>query len=287
MLPALWLTCKRLAVLAPGIIVVAVFAGVIVPYFSQRVHFAIVVALAYLLAAYVIIPAIWRTLRLMAPAKHLPLYCTTPDGFASDPINIGLIGSRRQLVETMEAAGWQIARPITPRSITHTMYAIIFDRSFPTTPMSSLYLFGRKQDISFERELIEEGRGHRQHVRFWATSLIDLEDAGPIKVKHLNHKERQAADKLLWAGAASHDIGITFAKGVLQLTHAVASNTNYARGTIIRQLESLDLAKLLSLIRLDNPYRLPNFAWSRTLQSDGQMAVMELTKEPADLTIDN
>ncbi len=47
-------------------------------------------------------PALIRLFRIIHPPDHLPLYCVTPDGFASDPLNIGLISTRRQLIHAME-----------------------------------------------------------------------------------------------------------------------------------------------------------------------------------------
>ncbi len=271
-----WLLAKRFAVLVPGIAVAYLATRTLLPYFNNRLPLAAAAFVTYILVAYFIIPFVWRFLRLLMPPSHLPLYCVTPDGFASDPINIGLVGSRKQLISAMETAGWHVIQPTTPRTVARMVWAIIFRRSFPGTPISNLYLFGRKQDISFEVELLEQGRGHRHHVRFWATTLSDIQTIESSKTKSSNREELELADHLLWAGAASRDIGITFAKGTFQLTHAVSPNTNGERALIVRQLESHGLAGSISSIHLYRPYYLPNFAWSRSLRTDGIMAVLRL-----------
>lgn len=274
----LWLLLKRFVVLVPGIAVAYLSTLTLVPYFNHRVPLALAVFISYVIAAYAIIPFVWRMLRALFPIQHLPLYCVTPDGFASDPLNIGLVGSRKQLIKTMAIAGWHQVKPTTPRTIVTMIFAILFKRSYPGTPISNLYLFGRKQDIGFEIQLAEEGRGHRHHIRFWATTLNDIQDVDNAKIKSRSRKEQNIADRLLWAGAASRDIGITLAKGNFQLTHAVAPNTNRERSLIVRQLESKGLAEEVTTIRLYHAYRLPNFAWSRYLQTDGKMTIMRLKK---------
>lgn len=272
----LWLLLKRFAVLVPGVAVAYLSTLTLVPYFHHRVPLALAIFITWIIVAYAIIPFVWRMLRVLFPIQHLPLYCVTPDGFASDPLNIGLIGSRHQLTACMEAAGWHRVKPTTPHTVITMILAILFRRPYHGTPISNLYLFGRKQDIGFEIQLIEEGRGHRHHVRFWATTLHDLQGNDATRIQHRSKKEQAIANRLLWAGAASRDIGVTFAKGTLQLTHMVAPNTNRERTLIVRQLESQNLAKEVTTIRLYHPYRLPNFAWSRYLQTDGKMTIMRL-----------
>src|SRR5579872_6382295 len=100
---------KRFAVLLPGIAIAYVSARDIFPFLDKRLPIEAAVLLTYILGAYILIPATLRGWRLIVPAKHLPLYCVTPDGFASDPLNIGLVGSRKQLIDAMQTIGWHVA----------------------------------------------------------------------------------------------------------------------------------------------------------------------------------
>lgn len=281
MLSYLWLAFKRFAVLIPGLAVAYVSVRGIFPYFHHRLPLALAIFATYLLGAYVLIPAVLRAWRLLIPATHLPLYCVTPDGFASDPLNIGLIGSRKQLIETMEAAGWHVAKPFTPLSVAATILAIVLRRPYHGTPMSSLYLFGRRQDIGFEKQLTEHGRGHRHHVRFWATTLDDIQNIDRQRIHSRSYQEQLIADKLLWVGAASRDVGIALAMQTFQLTHAVASDTNLERDLIARELTKAKLARRLTDVRLHRSYRLTNRAWSRSLLTDGIMTILRLSAKTA------
>jgi hypothetical protein len=162
-------SAKRFAVLVPGIVIAYISAHTVYPIFDQRVTQVLAIFFTYVLTAYVLIPVGIRVLRIFIPARHLPLYCVTPDGFASDPINIGVIGTRQELVAAMQKAGWSVADEHTASNIAREIIFTVLRRSYPTAPMSSLFLFGRKQDVGFE--VARAGRGNRHHVRFWATTF--------------------------------------------------------------------------------------------------------------------
>jgi len=271
-----WLFCKRILLLVPGIAATIFAAHNVLPYFEKHIPLWAAILPSYVLVAYGIIPAVIRSWRFFFPTKHLPLYCITPDGFASDPINIGLIGSRTQLIEAMEASGWHMAKPLNLPTILATIGAVVLKRSYERMPISPLFLFGRPQDLAFERQLLEEGRGHRHHVRFWATTLSDIE-SGLDTARPLSRREQAVADKMLWAGAASRDIGISFIAGTLQLTHLVSPDTNHERGLLTRELEVRGLAETVSVMPLHQPYDLPNRAgWARILHTDGKMTLLRL-----------
>ena len=145
--------------------------------------------------------------------------------------------------------------------------------------MSTLYLFGRKLDIGFEKLLTtKKGRGHRHHVRFWATTFSDIDRLGPDTIHWYDRRKPRTAN-LLWVGAASRDIGITFVKHTLQLTHMVIPDTNSERELIVAQLTGAESAETLAIIRLVSPYKLINRAWRGWhgyLLSDGKMTIVRL-----------
>jgi hypothetical protein len=279
MVSYIWLLAKRLAVLIPGIIVAYISARAIFPYFDKRLPLAVAIFITYVLGAYILIPLIARAWRIVIPAKHPPVYCITPDGYESDPLNIGIIGSRHQLVEAMEHVGWHVAEPYSLRNATFGLIAIILGKAYHGAPMSALYLFGRKQDIGFEKQLIEHGRGHRHHVRFWATTYDATKEMSAKSIHWKDRKVQLIAEDLLWVGAASRDIGITFARQNLQFTHAVAPDTNSERELIANELTSHSLGDQVAIVRLNKPYQLVNFAWTRKLQSDGKMTIIKLRKK--------
>lgn len=246
---------KRFAVLLPGIIIAYFSVREIFPYFDRRLPLALAIFLTYVLAAYILMPALVRLYRVFHTPDHLPLYCVTPDGFASDPLNIGIIGSRDELIRAMKAGGWLLADPHNLKNMLRLTFCVALEQPYAKAPMSNLYLFGRKQDIAFE---IPTGSSpsSRHHVRFWATP---------------------ENGKVLWVGAASLDIGLGVIRHNLQVSHLIAPDTDQERELIVTQLRKAKLVKKVESIKLGNPYRLINRVLHGSLHTDGRMAIVTLT----------
>jgi hypothetical protein len=271
---------KRFAVLVPGIVIAYLSVRDIFPYFNRSLPLGFAIFATYVLGAYVLVPAIIRLWRIIRPADHLPLYCVTPDGFASDPLNIGIIATRRQLINAMEQAGWHVADPRGLRNNVREMLSAVYGWHYPNAPVSNLYLFGRKQDIAFQIPVEGVTGGSRHHVRFWATTYEDKQPLG-IHTIHWQHRQTQVyGDNLLWVGAASLDAGINFIRHNLQLTHMIDPDTNAERDLIVQQLRTEKLVKKVETIKLGEPYRLINRVISGSLHTDGKMAIASLVKKP-------
>lgn len=266
---------KRFAILVPGIIIVYFSVQTIFPYFDRRLPFALALFATYVLGAYVLVPAIIRLYRIIRPPKHLPLYCVTPDGLASDPLNIGVIGNRRELITAMEKAGWHLADRHSLKNVGRLIVSSILNLSYPNAPVSSLYLFGRKQDVAFEIP-IENSATERHHVRFWATTYDDSKKFS-IKTIHWQHRKSHVfGDELLWVGAASKDVGIMFIRHNLQLSHMIDPDTNSERELIVKQLEDVKLVKKTDCIKLGEPYKVINRVINGSLHADGKMKIVTL-----------
>jgi len=267
---------QRFAILIPGMLIAYVSVRDIFPYFDNRLPLALAILATYALGAYVLIPALIRVIRSIRPVKHVPLYCVTPDGFASDPLNIGIIGSRRQLIMAMEQAGWYVAERHSLVPLIRQILSTIFSRSYDTAPVSSLYLFGRAQDIAFELPLPGKP-GNRHHVRFWATTYDQKQALSARSIRW--HGRRQAAvsgENLVWVGAASLDTGFTLIRHNLQITHMIHPDTNQERSLIVKQLRATQLVEAAQTIRLVKAYRLINRGWRAYFHTDGKMTIVKL-----------
>lgn len=268
---------KRFAILIPGVVIAYISVRDVFPYFDKRLPIGLAVFVTYVLGAYIFVPAIIRIYRAILPAKHLPFYCVTPDGFASDPLNIGIIGTRLELITAMNAAGWHVADPHRLRHLLRHGFSSLFDWSYPNAPVSSLYLFGRKQDIAFEIPL-SGGSGNRHHVRFWATTY-ERDKKLSFRNIHWHHRKSHVfGDSLLWVGAASLDVGFGFIRHNMQITHMIHPDTNQERELIVSGLKKQKLIAKTDSIKLDKPYRLINRVWKGSLHTDGKMTVVALTK---------
>lgn len=269
---------KRLAVLLPGLAIAAFSYYQIFPTLDKRLNGVVAFLITYILAAYVLIPALTRLVNIFIRHKHLPVYSVTPDGYASDPVNIGIIGTREQIVRAMRNAGWEVADDHSLANIWREVVSSLLRVPYPAAPMSNLYLLGRKQDIGFEIQ-ISDRWWHRHHVRFWATgydrdSLLTADSIHwiPRKNKRVPDDDQQ---QYLWLGAASKDVGLALIKHNAQLTHMIHPDTDAERDLIVDHLE-IDGATHYATLTLAKPYRLNNRAWSGYLQTDGKLKVVKL-----------
>jgi hypothetical protein len=267
---------KRLAVLVPGLAIAYVSIQNIYPALDRWIPALPAFLITYVLGAYLLIPALSRLVRIFNKPRHLPVYSVTPDGYASDPVNIGIIGTKDEMIYAMRRAGWEVADDHSLANVWREVVSSIFRVPYPSAPMSNLYLFGRKQDIGFEIQ-IEDKLWHRHHVRFWATTY---DKQGPLErnsIQWFPRRERKLREgqRLLWLGAASKDVGLALIKHNAQLTHMIHPDTNGERDLIVEQLE-IDGAKLEAELKIMKPYTLTNRAWSGYLQTDGVLKVVTL-----------
>ncbi len=272
---------KRLIVLAPGLVIAYFSVRSIFPYVDRRLHGSDVpsILITYIIAAYILVPAFIRFFRILIPPRHAPLYCVTPDGFASDPLNIGILATRRELILAMERAGWYVADPHTPHNVLRSVLSTVFGWPYSNAPVSNLYLFGRKQDIAFEIPLGSSPAG-RHHVRFWATTYNTEKQPLSFSSIHWHHRRAHVfGDNLLWVGASSLDVGISLIRHNLQFTHMIDPDTDQERDLIVDQLKAQKLVRKVKTIKLGKPYRLMNRVWRGSLHADGKMSVVSLKRK--------
>jgi len=177
----------------------------------------VVVVGVWLILAYVILPAVWRHYEHNPALADAPKTTVTPQGNPGDPLNIGLVGAEDDVVRSMLAAGWSPADPITLRSSLRIAASVVFKRPDPNAPVSNLFLFGRRQDLAFEKPVGGNAR-HRHHVRFWR--WVDGGHAGIP----------------LWIGSATFDVSVGFSHLTGQVTHHIAPDIDAERHGLIMDL---------------------------------------------------
>jgi hypothetical protein len=119
--------------------------------------------------------------------------------------------------------------------------AFIVNSPYPTAPFSTLYLFGRGQDVGFEKQIGGSPR-RRHHVRFWAVNLAREDALG--QAGFWRPAGRPPADAcVLWIGAGTKDTGFSLTRLTFQVTHATDSDTNVERDFIIDELVAKKLAE--------------------------------------------
>jgi len=236
---------QRLLVLALGVFSVWLIVFVVFRFADNRLPWILAVALTYGVAAYVVLPRTVRTCLKVLQRKSVPRYTLTGDGFPGDPVNVVLIGTLQQLRAAFATAGWSEADRLCLASSWRMTRAFMFNTSYPTAPFSTLYLFGRGQDIGFQKAIDNSPR-KRHHIRFWALDLARAEATLGTASFWLNTDRPSESARVLWVGAGTKDTGFSLTRLTFQITHATASDTNLERDYIIAELAKCRVIEELS-----------------------------------------
>jgi hypothetical protein len=212
----------------------------------------------YLLVAYVLIPWVYRHARSRHPALvDAPRVVQTPVGIPGDPLNIVLVAAEERIVGAMLLAGWHPADPITLRSSLRIARSTIFHRPYEDAPVSTLLLWGRKQDLAFELEVGHDAR-ERHHVRFWHSDTLDVEG------------------RWAWFGAATFDRSVGFSHSTGQITHHISPEVDGERDKIIADLSGVGQVEDVDWIDSFQPKEEGRNGGGDRYHTDRRLAVVSL-----------
>ncbi len=175
----------------------------------------ILILVAWAIAAYLLVPWLWK-LYFRHHFIDAPSITQASDGHPGDPVNIAIEGEEEDLVRALHAAGWDPADPITLSSSIRIVVDSVIRRQDDDAPVSTLLLFGRKQDLAFELPVGDSPR-QRHHVRFWRRDK--LKEGRPV-----------------WLGSATFDerVGLSHTTG--QVTHHIGPDVDAERDLIMSGL---------------------------------------------------
>ena len=126
--------------------------------------------------------------QLRTELEQLPCCVKDADGKRDgDPLNIVLVGEGTDVMNSLSRSGWSFTHRIDLRTVRREVGAAISGEAYRVAPVSSLYLFGRKQDIALQRA--RRSIAQRNHMRLWLA---------PFRYE----------GQSVWVGQVSRDIGI-------------------------------------------------------------------------------
>ena len=164
-----------------------------------------------------ILPALWRHYEHHPVLENVPKTTLTAQGIPGDPLNVGLIGTEAELIQAIHGSGWDAADPVTVRSSIRIAGSVLRDRPYVDAPVSRLFLFGRKQDLAFEKPA-GKSASHRHHVRFWKSA------------------EYGKGGVPLWIGAVTYDRSVGLSHRTVQITHHIAADIDSERDGLVADL---------------------------------------------------
>ena len=133
-----------------------------------------------------------------------------------DPLNLVIVEGKQDPIVPFIARGWHLARQLNVSSAIDTARAFIFRDEFLTSPVSPLYVFGRKEDLVLQkaRSTINE----RVHARFWLAPYT-------------------FESRRVWIGQVSRDIGVRLTDQTWNLTtHKIAPDVDFDRSYLLQDL---------------------------------------------------
>lgn len=173
----------------------------------------------WIVTAYLLLPVIWDLyFRWHPDLDQVPGITETTVGIPGDPINVALLGSKEDVQRIMHAAHWNAADALGLKSDVRIAADTVLDRPYQTAPVSSLFLYGRKEDLAFEKP-IGDNPQHRNHVRYWKSPQTHT-DGRPM-----------------WVGSASYDKGVGLSHTTGEVTHHIAEDVDTERGRLFDDLQ--------------------------------------------------
>ena len=178
-------------------------------------------------------------------------------GDPGDMVNFSIIGTEDQVQKAFEAAGWVTVDKSDQQAVMHGLLATLEHQTYTGVPMSTLYLYGRPQDLSFERAAPIAVAAIRHHLRVWkSTQLI--------------------SGSTLWVGSATHDEGFERDQRNGGVTHHVDPDIDVERDFIEKSFADAGVISAAAYVTPSNPFHSAKTATGGVIESDGRIVLMQL-----------
>jgi hypothetical protein len=185
------------------------------------------------------------------------------NGRNGDPLNIVLIGSQSEIFTALVQQDWDPTHTAATSAVKQTIMAFLSGARYRYSPISSLYLFGRRQDIALQkaRSTIHQ----RNHLRLW-----------------LSPYTYQGRD--IWIGQISRDIGVRFTTASPSLTtHKIDPDVDESRDYLVEDLAAASMIQALAYVKGASVSTIEHSAHNLTgdpYYTDGLRVVIFLAREP-------
>ena len=196
-------------------------------------------------------PAVFATMPRRVEDAH---------GDPGDMVNFALLGTEAQVESAFRHAGWVAVDKNVGDAIMHGLLATLGHEAYTEMPMSTLYLFGRPQDLSFARADPLQVVSQRHHLRAWRTG-------------------QTIGGEPLWVGSATHDIGLerdsrSKAEGGGGITHRIDPDVDLERQFLLQSFDATGGFDSAALLTPASPLRNARTATGGSFHSDGRVLVM-------------
>lgn len=197
--------------------------------------------------------------KLISPTTFagIPRRVQDAAGNPGDMVNFALLGTKTQVEAAFKAAGWVEVDKTVSEAVLHGILSTLGKEAYTEMPMSTLYLFGRPQDLSFARGDPLKIAAERHHLRVWQTELT-------------------VAGAPLWVGSATHDIGFETDQRNGNVTHRIDPKVDDERQFLLESFDAAGAFSSAAYVTPAGPVREARTATGGEFTSDGRIVVMRL-----------
>jgi hypothetical protein len=215
----------------------------------------------WVLLAYVGLPRLQEVLSKIYVPDYFIGRSLTDVGVLGDPINLALEGAEANIHAAMTRAGWVRADELTIRSSWGIVLSSVLRRPYPEAPVSSLFLFGRRQAFAYQQE-VDGNASQRHHVRFWP-----VPDGWRLP----------GGFQVGWLAAATYDRAVGISLFTLQVTHRVDADIDIERDYVIDTVRYAEPRTSLRVIKeYSNAFTTRN-GGGDVVRTDGTLPILDLT----------
>lgn len=200
--------------------------------------------------------------------EKIPRRIGDKEGNAGDMVNFLILGDEDQMKNTFTTAGWVKVDADVKETILAGFIASMSKESYLTMPMSQLYLFGRPQDYGWAHAEPIKVVASRNHLRIWKA---------PFTVN----------GRMVWVGAATHDIGFEKDQRNNGLTHKIDPDIDLEKDYLEKTLCSTGLVAEFTHFLPKNPLQEAKTATGGSFHSNGQVLILKLADTAKSSTASN
>lgn len=182
---------------------------------------------------------------------------TTAEANPGDMVNFALVGTKKQVEAAYKAAGWVAVDKSVQDALVNGLLKTLNKEAYTEMPMSTLFLFGRPQDMSFARADPLLVAAERHHLRVWET-------------------DKTIGGKPLWVGSATHDIGFEKDQRNGKVTHKIDPDIDKERSYLLDSFDAAGVYSSAAYVTPTDPLVEAKTATGGSFHSDGRIVVMAL-----------
>lgn len=188
---------------------------------------------------------------------NIPRRVGDQQGDPGDMVNFAMIGTEDQVKKAFQNAGWVAVDASKQSAVVDGLLKTLQHQSYLEMPMSTLYLFGRPQDLSYARADPITVAAERHHLRVWkSTETVD--------------------GKPMWVGSSTHDIGFEKDQRNNGVTHKIDPDIDKERDFIEQTFAAAGNLQAASYVMPSNPLTEAKTATGGSFHSDGRIVVLLL-----------